>query len=147
MESLINPRKVCSINVYKRFTRKWITTELRYKPGETYKDNKYFFGLFSTVKVASDYIYVNFSDLSFKLKTREEIINDYGKEEFDKKFEIGSDGIIYYKPHVIINIDDSYSSKNNSKVKYFNSDQELIDWINTELDKEDLKLKTKWINV
>ena len=142
MESLINPRKVCSISVYRRFTRKWITIELRYKPGETYKDNKYFFGLFSTVKVAPDYIYVDYSDLSSNLKTREEIINYYGKEVFDKKFEIGSDGIVYYKPHVIIDIDNKYS-----KVKYFNSDQELLDWINTELDKEDLKLKTKWINV
>lgn len=143
MKSLINPRKVCSINVYKRFTKKWRVNELKYKPGETYKIRN-FFGLFSTEKVAIDYIYENFSGLSVDLKTREEIINDYGKEEFDEKFELDAEGNIYYKPHIIIDIDSNFSC---DKIKYFNSDQELLDWIDTELDKEDLRLKTKWINI
>ena len=101
----------------------------------------YLFGLIKgPLKVATDYVY---QSVCWDIYTREEVIYSFSKEEFDKKFELDSDGTIYFKPHVEIVIKDS----GYNEFKYFNSNQELLDWIDSELEKEDLKLKTKWINI
>ena len=141
MKSLINPRKVIQIEIYKRFTKKYNAYTLKYKPGDKIV-RKYFFGLISDFsKTATDFIYEDIWPRD--LYTREDLIKSYGKEVFDEKFEIDSDGIIYYKPHIEIVMEDAYCKE----FKYFESDQELLDWIDTELGKEDLKLKTRWINI
>lgn len=141
MESLINPKYIIGIEVYKRFTKRLKDYTLKYKPGDKI-ERKYFFGLIcGSSKTATDFIYEDIWPRD--LYTREELIKSYGKDVFDKKFEIDSDGIIYYKPHIEIVIKDS----GYNEFKYFNSNQELLDWIDTELEKEDLKLKTKWINI
>lgn len=140
MESLINPKYIIGIEVYKRFTKRLKAYSVICKPGEKYVENEYLFGLIKVPsKVATDYVYQSVWDIY----TKEEVINSFGKEEFDKKFELDSDGTIYFKPHVEIVIKDS----GYNEFKYFNSNQELLHWIDTELEKEDLKLKTKWINV
>lgn len=142
MKSLINPRKVIQIEIYKRFTKRFKNYLLKYKPGDKI-ERKYFFGLIcSSSKIATDFIYEDIWP-NKDLYTREDLINSFGKGEFDKRFEIDSEGTIYYKPHIEIVIKDAFCNK----FKYFESDQELLDWIDTELDKEDLKLKTKWINL
>ena len=141
MKSLINPRKVSQIEIYKRFTKKYNAYALKYKPGDKI-ERKYFFGLISgSSKTATDFIYEDIWPRD--LYTREDLIKSYGKEVFNEKFEIDSDGVIYYKPHIDIVIEDAYCKE----FKYFDSDQDLLNWIDTELDKEDLKLKTKWINI
>lgn len=141
MKSLINPKYIIGIEVYKRFTKKLKTYSVICKPGEKYVEKKYLFGLIKVPsKVATDYVYQHES--AWDIYTKEEVINNFGKEEFDKKFELDFDGTIYFKPHIKIVIKDSYI-----EFKYFNSNQKLLDWIDTELEKEDLKLKTKWINV
>jgi hypothetical protein len=140
MEGLINPKCIIGIEVYKRFTKKYKAYSVICKPGEKYVEKEYLFGLIKIPsKVATDYVYQSVWDIY----TKEEVINSFGKEEFDKKFELDSDGTIYFKPHVEIVIKDS----GYNEFKYFNSNQELLDWIDTELEKGDLKLKTKWINI
>lgn len=141
MKSLINPRKVIQIEIYKRFTKKYNAYTLKYKPGDKI-ERKYFFGLISgSSKIATDFIYEDIWPRD--LYTREDLIKSRGKEVFDEKFEIDSDGIIYYKPHIEIVMEDAYCKE----FKYFDSDQNLLNWIDTELNKEDLKLKTRWINI
>ena len=44
MKSLINPRKVIQIEIYKRFTKRFKNYSLKYKPGDKI-ERKYFFGL------------------------------------------------------------------------------------------------------
>ena len=140
MKSLINPKYIIGIEVYKRFTKRLKVYSVICKPGEKYLVKKYLFVLIKfPSEVATDYVYQSLWDIY----TKEEVINSFGKEEFEKKFELDSDGTIYFKPHVEIVIKDS----GYNEFKYFNSDQELLDWIDTELEKEDLKLKTKWINI
>lgn len=141
MKSLINPKYIIGIEIYKRFTKKYNAYTLKYKPGDKIV-RKYFFGLVcGSSKIATDFIYEDIWPRD--LYTREDLIKSYGKEVFDEKFEIDSDGTIYYKPHVEIMIEDIYCNE----FKYFESDQELQDWIDTELEKVDLELKTKWINI
>lgn len=140
MKSLINPKYIIGIEVYKRFTKRLKAYSVICKPGEKYVEKKYLFGLIKIPsEVATDYVYQSLWDIY----TKEEVINSFGKEEFEKKFELDSDGTIYFKPHVEIVIKDC----GYNEFKYFNSNQELLDWIDTELEKEDLKLKTKWINI
>ena len=141
MKRLINPRNVIQIEIYKRFAKKYNAYSVKYRPGDKI-ERKYFFGLIcDSSKTATDFIY---EDIWPKdLYTREELINSFSEGEFDKRFEIDSDGTIYYKPHIEIVIKDAFSNE----FKYFESDQELLDWIDTELDKEDLRLKIKWINL
>ena len=141
MKSLINPRNVIQVEIYKRFAKKYKAYSVKYRPGDKI-ERKYFFGLIcDSSKIATDFIYEDIWPRD--LYTREELINSIGEGEFDKRFEIDSDGTIYYKPHIEIVIKDAFSNG----FKYFNSDQDLQDWIDTELGKEDLKLKTRWINL
>lgn len=139
MIELINPTFIHHIEINKRWEKIENGFYLKYRIGDVIPGEKSFFGLFKRKdKIAKEEWYFNRSYPFYNSLINYKELNEIFRG-FASRFEVNTEGKIYYKPYIRIYFEGTYVTK------YFNSDKQLNKFIKREFTNKGYNLN-QWIN-
>ena len=140
MIELINPAFINHIEINKRWEKIENGFYLKYRIGDVIPGEKCFFGLFKRKdKIAKEEWYFNRSYPFYNSLVTYKELNDIYNRNFANRFEVNTEGKIYYKPFIRIYFEGTYITK------YFNTDKQLNKFINREFTNKGYNLN-QWIS-